>query len=56
MPVLKCNLCGHVGLDVKVEPGKKFRCCCEDYSACEKRRQEAAAEQYRKQKPSKKAL
>ncbi len=45
----KCELCGHTGSDVHEEQGMVYRYCCEDYAACEKRRQGILEEIYRLQ-------
>ena len=42
-------MCGHTGSDVHEEQDKIFSFCCEDYTACEKRRTDVAAEIYRQQ-------
>lgn len=52
----QCELCGHIGPDVKEEQGKTYRYCCQDYQACEKRRQDAAAALYEKQPIPRRAL
>jgi len=46
---LTCDLCGFVGPGVEPESGKTYRQCCQDYSACETRREAALDKAYQEQ-------